>query len=59
MSAIVVLKYCPDYTTEVEAQLREGLKVLGGMEAFVKPGQRVLLKVNLLMKKRNVPSPHP
>ncbi|MHB8124387.1 MAG: DUF362 domain-containing protein [Desulfitobacteriaceae bacterium] len=52
MSSTVVLKYCPDYTTEVEAQLREGVKELGGMSAFVQPGQRVLLKVNLLMKKR-------
>lgn len=52
MSATVVLKYCPDYTTEVETQLREGLSELGGMSAFVQPGQRVLLKVNLLMKKR-------
>ncbi len=52
MSATVVLKYCPDYITEVETQLREGLNELGGMSAFVQPGQRVLLKVNLLMKKR-------
>ncbi len=52
MSATVVLKYCPDYTTEVEFQLRKGLNELGGMSAFVQPGQRVLLKVNLLMKKR-------
>ncbi|MFZ3101219.1 MAG: DUF362 domain-containing protein [Desulfitobacteriaceae bacterium] len=52
MSAIVVLKYCPEYTNEVEILLREGLSELGGMSAFVQPGQRVLLKVNLLMKKR-------
>jgi uncharacterized protein (DUF362 family)/Pyruvate/2-oxoacid:ferredoxin oxidoreductase delta subunit len=48
----VVLKYCPDYTMNVEQHLREGLSELGGMSAFVKPGQKVLLKVNLLMKKR-------
>lgn len=52
MKRQVVMKYCPDYTADVEALLREGLEVLGGMSAFVKPGQRVLLKVNLLMKKR-------
>lgn len=52
MQAKVVLKYCPDYTMDVEQHLREGLAELGGMSAFVKPGQKVLLKVNLLMKKR-------
>lgn len=52
MAAKVVLKYCPDYTANVEEALRTALHELGGMSAFVKPGQRVLLKVNLLMKKR-------
>lgn len=52
MQVKVVLKYCPDYTAQLEQYLREGLSELGGMSAFVKPGQKVLLKVNLLMKKR-------
>ncbi|MCO1603838.1 DUF362 domain-containing protein [Desulfosporosinus nitroreducens] len=52
MKEKVVLKFCPDYTADVEKSLREGLTELGGMSTFVKPGQRVLLKVNLLMKKR-------
>jgi len=52
VQAKVVLKYCPDYTADVELRLREGLAEWGGMTAFVKPGQKVLLKVNLLMKKR-------
>lgn len=52
MAAKVVLKYCPDYTANVEEALRTGLQEWGGMSTFVKPGQRVLLKVNLLMKKR-------
>ncbi|OLN29508.1 DUF362 domain-containing protein [Desulfosporosinus metallidurans] len=52
MQAKVVLKYCPDYTANVEQSLREGLAEWGGMSEFVKPGQKVLLKVNLLMKKR-------
>jgi uncharacterized protein (DUF362 family)/Pyruvate/2-oxoacid:ferredoxin oxidoreductase delta subunit len=52
LSSKVVLKYCPEYTADVEGLLREGLQELGGISAFVKPGQRVLLKVNLLMKKR-------
>ena len=52
MQAKVVLKYCSDYTTNVELHLREGLAELGGMSAFVKPGQKVLLKLNLILKKR-------
>ncbi len=52
MNSKVILKYCPEYTAGVEGLLKEGIQELGGMEAFVKPGQRVLLKVNLLMKKR-------
>ncbi|MEL1136293.1 DUF362 domain-containing protein [Desulfitobacterium sp. THU1] len=52
MGSKVVMKYCPEYTSGVEEFLRVGLQELGGMEAFVKPGQRVFLKVNLLMKKR-------
>ncbi|SDI22884.1 DUF362 domain-containing protein [Desulfosporosinus hippei] len=52
MRAKVVLKFCPDYTADVEKSLREGLLEWGGMSTFVKPGQKVLLKVNLLMKKR-------
>lgn len=47
-----MLKFCPDYTADVEKSLREGLLEWGGMSTFVKPGQKVLLKVNLLMKKR-------
>ena len=34
------------------AALRELLRPLGGMSAFVRPGQRVLLKVNLLAPAR-------
>jgi len=51
VQAKVVLKFCPDYTADVEMSLREGLAEWGGMSMFVKPGQRTLLKVNLLMKK--------
>ena len=52
MPAEVVLKYCPEYTADVESALRAGIAEIGGMSTFVKPGQKVLLKVNLLMKKR-------
>ncbi len=34
------------------SRLREALQALGGMEAFVQPGQRVLLKVNLVAPSR-------
>lgn len=52
VASMVALKYCPEYTADVEKSLREGLAEWGGMPAFVKEGQRVLLKVNLLMKKK-------
>lgn len=52
MSATVAIKYCPAYRADVENTLRAGIDEIGGIAKFVKPGQRVLLKVNLLMKKR-------
>jgi len=40
---------CADYDfPRVEAAIRRALDLLGGMSAFVKPGQRVLLKPNLV-----------
>jgi uncharacterized protein (DUF362 family) len=46
---VVSIKKVPDYTPErVLAAVRECLEPLGGMGAFVRPGQRVLLKPNLL-----------
>jgi len=47
----VVIKYCPQYTADLLVTLREGIDEIGGMQRFVAPGQRVFLKVNLLMKK--------
>jgi uncharacterized protein (DUF362 family)/NAD-dependent dihydropyrimidine dehydrogenase PreA subunit len=42
---------CADYTAEGVAEaLRRVMEPLGGMSAFVSPGQRVFLKVNLLSK---------
>ena len=44
----VVVAACPSYSqTDVELALAETLAALGGMEAFVKAGQTVLLKPNL------------
>lgn len=40
---------CPDYELgRVKVALRESLDLLGGINRFVKPGQRVCVKVNLL-----------
>ena len=46
---------------QIKTILSEGLKPWGGMSFFVKPGQRVLLKANLLMAKRpeEVATTHP
>jgi len=45
----VSLAACPDYAVEgVETALRRLLAPLGGMGAFVAPGQKVVLKPNLL-----------
>ena len=49
----VSLARCPTYDLpQVEAALRHLLEPLGGMGAFVEPGQRVLLKPNLLIPAR-------
>lgn len=49
-TSIVSLQECADYQLEhVLVALRACLAPLGGMAAFVRPGQRVLLKPNLLM----------
>src|SRR5450759_2906222 len=40
---------CADYDRErVFAAVRDAVDLLGGMQAFVKPGERVLIKPNLL-----------
>jgi len=46
---IVAFERCPDYDlATVGAAVRAALEPLGGMGAFVQPGQTVLLKPNLL-----------
>jgi len=46
----VALIRCPDYDpAAVEAAVRRAVDLLGGMGGFVRPGQRVLVKPNLLM----------
>ena len=45
----VSLTACADYDpARVEAAVRRAIDRLGGMDAFLKPGQRVLLKPNLV-----------
>jgi uncharacterized protein (DUF362 family)/Pyruvate/2-oxoacid:ferredoxin oxidoreductase delta subunit len=46
--ATVALAKCSSYTVGLEAAVRGLLAPLGGIAAFVKPGQKVLLKPNLL-----------
>ncbi|WFR55122.1 DUF362 domain-containing protein [Anaerocolumna sp. AGMB13025] len=61
MGMVSIVK-CEDYEiTRVREAVGEALKPLGGMGAFVKPGDKVLLKVNLLMKRKpeRVTTTHP
>lgn len=45
----VAISRCNDYRPEdVERAVQESVGLLGGMSAFVKPGQKVMLKINLL-----------
>lgn len=49
----VALSKCNDYGIETVRQaVRRSLECLGGMGAFVNPGERVLLKANLLMRRK-------
>jgi uncharacterized protein (DUF362 family) len=49
----VALSECNDYGIEtVRHAVRRSLEYLGGMKAFVRPGERVLLKANLLMRRK-------
>ncbi len=48
----VMVLECKEYNIGlIKEKLKQGLKPWGGIEAFVKPGQKVLLKTNLLMAK--------
>ena len=50
MDRRVALVQCADYDAErVEASVRRAMGLLGGMNWFVKPGQRVVVKPNLVM----------
>lgn len=47
MDSTVYILPCPDYAAAPE-KLSELLRLMGGMERFVKPGERIFLKANLL-----------
>jgi uncharacterized protein (DUF362 family)/Pyruvate/2-oxoacid:ferredoxin oxidoreductase delta subunit len=48
----VIFVPCDNYQSEnINSALEKLFQELGGLDHFVKPGQKVLLKVNLLMKK--------
>lgn len=50
MDPRVAVTRCPDYDpAAVEAAVRRAVDLLGGMDRFVRPGQRVLVKPNLLL----------
>ena len=50
---VVSLRHCEAYEYErLRTVLQQSIADLGGWDAYVKPGQRVLLKPNLLTKKR-------
>ncbi|MGE5652739.1 MAG: DUF362 domain-containing protein, partial [Bacillota bacterium] len=53
MDKRVALVKAASYDQEVvDDALRKALELVGGLGTYVKPGMKVLLKVNLLMKKR-------
>ncbi len=48
---MVTIERCPNYFGDTPRKaIERGLEPLGGINAFVKPGQKVLLKPNLLRK---------
>lgn len=48
---VVAVERCADYdSASVERALADALSSIGGMSSFVRPGQSVFLKANLLMK---------
>ncbi len=61
METVSVVK-CEDYDIQkVREAIKKSIDLLGGISAFVSPGDKVLLKVNLLMKRRpeKVTTTHP
>lgn len=52
-SSEVSIIHCADYGQDrIMASVRQAVDLLGGMQSFIKPGERVLLKPNLLKANR-------
>ena len=52
MAPVVSITRCPTYgSNEVERAVERAVELVGGMERFVKKGERILLKPNLLSAK--------
>lgn len=61
MSFVSIVK-CSNYEYEnVKKAVKESIDLIGGISSFVKPGENVLLKVNLLMRRKpeKVTTTHP
>lgn len=53
MKTKVSFSRCPEYATDqVYAAVKRSVDLLGGMSQFVKPGERILLKPNLLSARK-------
>lgn len=52
MSKVALIKCCSYDTEEVYRALSEGINFLGGIERFVSPEEKILLKPNLLRAKK-------
>lgn len=49
----VILKRCEDYDiVKIKNQINSSLELLGGLNNFIKPESKVLLKVNLMTVKK-------
>ncbi len=58
----VSISRCSSYEYDtVKSAVRSSMELLGGMSAFIDPGEKVLLKVNLLLKRKpeKVTTTHP
>ncbi len=58
----IALIRCEDYEIEkLRVAVRRAVDLIGGIASFIKPGDKVLLKVNLLMKRKpeRVTTTHP
>lgn len=52
MNKVSIVK-CPDYQEDnLKEAFKQVLKPLGGLEKFISPGQKVFLKLNLVIKKQ-------